>query len=346
MILHTVPTLILATILFNILLASMAFSKNFIISRYEKIQHTSLLINHLQDSKSANPSIQLYNMGIENLNFPGKALNFFLQAAELGLAEAQFNVAVLLSEKNSITYNKLEAKNWYNLAARQNFSPAQFNLALFLEKSDSQEDRHAAIKWFKQSADAGYAPSQINLGVLYATGTIIEENINAAINWFLKAKNTNFTQVLFNLGVAYEKLADENDNSNIYNVDHIEQKQFIQPIYQSHSFKWYKRAAKKGHVESILSVGAMYSSGFGTEKNLQDAFVWVSIFSGIQCNRNRLACTFNKTLHKGPVKLAYKSIYNLRIKIERQLKPDQIKEAQYLAAKLAYENKKIQRLLN
>ena len=82
MILHTLPTFIIATTLFSVAVASLAYCQNIMISRYETIPHTSLLVNHLQDSNSKKPSIHLYNMGIENLKFPEKAFNFFFTSGQ------------------------------------------------------------------------------------------------------------------------------------------------------------------------------------------------------------------------------------------------------------------------
>ena len=58
----------------------------------------------------------------------------------------------------------------------------------------------------KEEAEAGDAHSQANLGVLYATGNGVEQNMTEAIKWFRKSAeqgNEDAKEALDKLGVNY-----------------------------------------------------------------------------------------------------------------------------------------------
>ena len=46
------------------------------------------------------------------------------------------------------------------------------------------------------------------------------------------------------------------------------------PMDKEKAFYWYKKAAKKGHVEAQYMLGYMYSLGKGVPKDLEKAFYW------------------------------------------------------------------------
>ena len=51
------------------------------------------------------------------------------------------------------------------------------------------------------------------------------------------------------------------------------------PKDNAEALKWYRLAAKQGHVESQLNLGVLYANGLGIPKNYTVAFVWWSIAS-------------------------------------------------------------------
>ncbi|MBL95371.1 MAG: Secretory immunoglobulin A-binding protein EsiB [Alphaproteobacteria bacterium MarineAlpha3_Bin5] len=294
--------------IFQLSLCVPALGQGVIIERYQKAPLAKALSKTLQNNNTV--AERLFNKALEPLNTPDKALELFREAGNLELAEAQYNAGLLLS----------------------------------MGKNNKTKDE--AMKWYQKAAESGFAPAQINLGILFMTGEIVPKNIEKGINWLLEATETNYAMALYNLAVAYEEMADMEDNENLVNVDHIDQKNNIKPIYQAYAFIWYKKAALKGHHQSMLDLGIMYATGFGTETDPLLAYVWINLYIGVLCSRDRLLCRFNKVLWKGPVHLQYKHIYDLRIRMERLLKKDGIQQGQYLAARIAYENPYIHQMLN
>lgn len=96
-----------------------------------------------------------------------EALRWHYNAAELGLAEAQYDLAVIWYNEAGVKGNYEAAAYWLSKAADQGFTAAQDQLAYMyetgtgVEKSDEQ-----AMKWWRLAAEKGYAVSQSELGRL------------------------------------------------------------------------------------------------------------------------------------------------------------------------------------
>ena len=76
----------------------------------------------------------------------------------------------------------------------------QFDYAYKLSKEQEYEK---AYIWYKISADNGFAPSQNNLGVMYAKGHGVEKNEKAAFKWYLKAAKQGDDVAQCNVGRFY-----------------------------------------------------------------------------------------------------------------------------------------------
>ncbi|MBR0128725.1 MAG: sel1 repeat family protein, partial [Neisseriaceae bacterium] len=44
-----------------------------------------------------------------------------------------------------------------------------------------------AVEWYRKAAEQGDKGAQFNLGVMYANGRGVEENLNKACEWYKKA---------------------------------------------------------------------------------------------------------------------------------------------------------------
>ncbi len=76
----------------------------------------------------------------------------------------------------------------------------QFDYAYKLSKEQEYEK---AYIWYKISADNGFAPSQNNLGVMYAKGHGVEKNEKEAFKWYLKAAKQGDDVAQCNVGRFY-----------------------------------------------------------------------------------------------------------------------------------------------
>lgn len=84
------------------------------------------------------------------------AYDEWLPLAELGDAEAQFNIGVMLDEGAGRARDLAAAVSWYRKAAEQGFVDAQTNLAMMYLRGDGVEkDRRSAADWLRRAADQG-----------------------------------------------------------------------------------------------------------------------------------------------------------------------------------------------
>ncbi len=84
------------------------------------------------------------------------AYNEWLPLAELGDAEAQFNIAVMLDEGAGRSRDLSAAAEWYRKAAEQGFVDAQTNLAMMYLRGDGLEKNPtSASDWLRRAADQG-----------------------------------------------------------------------------------------------------------------------------------------------------------------------------------------------
>jgi len=86
------------------------------------------------------------------------AYDEWLPLAELGDAEAQFNLGVLYDEGAGVEQNLTTAAAWYRKAAEQGFIDAQTNLGImYYHGLGVDPDLEAAAHWFRLAADQGDA---------------------------------------------------------------------------------------------------------------------------------------------------------------------------------------------
>ncbi len=99
------------------------------------------------------------------------ALKEFQPLAELGDAEAQFNLGLLYVRGQGVPQDDQEAVRWYRLAADQDFASAQGLLGLmYYEGRGVPQDYTEAVKWYRLAAEQGLAVAQYKLGLMYALG--------------------------------------------------------------------------------------------------------------------------------------------------------------------------------
>lgn len=84
------------------------------------------------------------------------AFEEWLPLAELGDAEAQYNLGVMYDLGASVDQDLARAASWYRKAAAQGFMDAQTNLGMMYYRGEGVTRDHAeAAKWFRLSADKG-----------------------------------------------------------------------------------------------------------------------------------------------------------------------------------------------
>ena len=82
------------------------------------------------------------------------------------------------------------------------FAQNQMGIESALVLSPNRTARDAR-RWFEKSAAQGYAPAQVNLGVLYLNGWGTPRNYGAALYWLRSAAEKGEPRAHTNLGILY-----------------------------------------------------------------------------------------------------------------------------------------------
>ena len=83
------------------------------------------------------------------------------------------------------------AAKWYRLSAERGYATAQCNLGVMYDEGEGvPQDYKTAVKWYTLAAEQGLADAQGNLGVMYAFGTgVLKEYVYAHMWGNLAASN-------------------------------------------------------------------------------------------------------------------------------------------------------------
>ena len=80
----------------------------------------------------------------------------WMPLAELGDAEAQYNIGVMYDEGAGVDQDLVLAAGWYRRAGEQGFMDAQTNLGIMYYHGQGVDcDQQQAAKWFRMAADQG-----------------------------------------------------------------------------------------------------------------------------------------------------------------------------------------------
>ncbi len=111
------------------------------------------------------------------------ARRWWRHGAELGDAEAAYNIGVLLLAEPD---QDSAAHRWLRVAAEQNHALACFALGTAVAENRLDEDLSVALTWLECAARSGYAPAQYNLASLLAR----HGDSDGAKRWFGAAAAT------------------------------------------------------------------------------------------------------------------------------------------------------------
>lgn len=132
----------------------------------------------------------LYRMG----NFE-KAVEVYLQSAEAGNAEAQFDIGYAYYTGEGTQHDYTSAAMWFKRSAKQNFAKAQYNLAYcYMNGRGVPRDYDKAYNLLLKSAENNYKRAQLTLADCYARGVLVEKNEDEYNKWKNKAEGKNTEQ--------------------------------------------------------------------------------------------------------------------------------------------------------
>ncbi len=153
--------------------------------------------------------------------------------------------------------NYLQAAYWFNEAAKQKYSGAQFKLGLIYEKGQGvKPDLTIALDWYKKAAIQGYANAQFKMAKMYLAGINIPKDFKAAIHWL-------------NLAAIQGDSPSQLALADIYFKGVITEQSYLL------SARWFLAAAHQGEALAQYQLGLLYRNGLGVEQDYQQAAKWL-----------------------------------------------------------------------
>lgn len=179
--------------------------------------------------------------------------------------------------------------------AEQGDAEAQFKLGIcYANGTGVPEDLAQAVDWFRKAADQGHALAQFNLAKCYAYGNGVPKDVAQAVVWLRKAADQGNVDAQTDLGLLYS------DCESIYADCEGVPKDIPQAII------WFRKAADQGAGLAMAFLGALYGNGESMPKDLVAAYQWYDL----------------ATAH------GWESAGERRDEIAKQMTPEQLSEAQ------------------
>ena len=191
---------------------------------------------------TGNQAQQLFRDGqeLEKKNDSAGAFKLYLQAAEMGLAEAQFSVADCY---------------YHGMGVPQDYTKA--------------------VDWFEKAAEQNHADSLNGLGICYKNGKGVSKDKEKALELFRRAMECGSVSG----GKNYEALKKELDKEspNREEAARLYREGQEKEAQKDHvaAFDLYLQAANLSHAAAQYSVGCAYLDGEGVSQDLKKALDWL-----------------------------------------------------------------------
>jgi uncharacterized protein len=169
---------------------------------------------------------------------------------------------------------------------------------------------YSTANWLlRPLADQGNAVAQFDLGFMYDTGHGVMQDYGEAMRWYRLAAQQGNALAQYNLGFMY---ANGHGVSQAY----------------AEAAKWYLLSAQQGYTWAQFYLGFFLANGQGVPKNLVLAHMWLSLAAASRLNPPYGSL---KTIDEKERRALTTLVAGARAKLESQMTPDQIAEAQKLA---------------
>ena len=186
-----------------------------------------------------------------------EAVVWYRRGADLGDPEAQYQLAGILSMKDSKYYNVTKSNEYLTKAAEQGQIEAAHQLGLMYAYGSNGVRRNVdkAKKFLIKSCEGGYDQAMVDYANMCFEGQVLPQDLETAAKWF-QAAAAHFN------GIAQYALGCMYGNGYYYKQDNEE------------AAKWFEEAAEGGEPNAQYAIGCFYYEGRGVAKDLKKAVAW------------------------------------------------------------------------
>ena len=131
---------------------------------------------------------------------------------------AQFALGNLYAGEKEFHEDSSKAFTWWTRAAEQGLKEAQYNLAVaYCDGRGPARDFAACAKWCRRAADQGHSDAQLLLGHLYRGGQGLRHDDLEALKWTLRAADQGNAVAQHTLAaMVYDIFNDRDDCNDVY----------------------------------------------------------------------------------------------------------------------------------
>jgi len=181
----------------------------------------------------------------------------------------------------------------YIEAAEQGNAEAQYNLGkIYLDGDNIEKDATKAVEWFKKSAEQGNLKAQNSLSVFYLRGEVVEKDIVKAFNMMRNATRygERVPQGIREAIASFKEAAARGDAEAQYSLGMCH----IYGTYSTPTGLWpwneasggsfpdtkkavelFLKSAEQGHAAAQYQLSTYYNNGHGVKQDLEKAFEWL-----------------------------------------------------------------------
>lgn len=240
------------------------------------------------------------------------------EQAQTGDPKAKYLLSIRYEAGEGLPQNKAEASRYLRAAADGGCVEAQFKLArqLLGEEAGSMPSPAAAVVWFQRAADQGYSAAQFSLGSLYESGNGVQMDLVHAVKYYRQAAIQGHKQAEQQLAACYRMClqyglqpegfvewmqgkANEGDVNALYGMGCYLKSNGGAQSNTAEAISYMQQAAHFGHSGAQLEMARMLIGGGQADpQSYKDAVVWLTQAAqkGSQEANTLLACCYKNGL--------------------------------------------------
>ncbi len=206
---------------------------------------------------------------LSNKNY-ATAHKFFLELAEQGDVEAQFNLGLMYGKGKGVKRDYSKAIQWWGLAAEQGNGKAQTNLGWMYEIGKGvPKDEKKAAHWYQIASSKGISKAKEKLNsLLNKTNKHLQENTASSSDNLsqLNTKSITTEKDVFDAPRYTPDAFTENDSDRLHAAKRsLDKKEFAT------AHKLFLDLADKGIAEAQINLGMMFEAGQGVLQDYDEA---------------------------------------------------------------------------
>lgn len=193
------------------------------------------------------------NICAEYQNAMSSSPEIIMDLAEAGVAEAQYNLAMMYRDGTNFEKNEDLYREWIKRAAEQGHTMAQIDYADILCPMEGESNKSKAIELYQSAAIKGNPDAKLKLAGIY----------------------NDSDKLLPKIGRMLYAMAKKGDAINQFRYADYLLKTATTDRIRALAFEWFEKCAVKKYPNAMHQIALMYKDGIGVRKDLLKMETWL-----------------------------------------------------------------------